>query len=176
MNKSIEKIVEESTIEETTEETTEEPTEYYEEYVYEEDTYEEETYIEYEEPYEEETEIIYEENNSGVAYFEATYYGVYGFDGVTPTGMGTHGASGNALINGGSIAINESQLYSLGLNYGDYVYIESATCPSINGSYRIDDCGCSWGVVDVFYWAYTLDYMPSDFLSAGRVFDLVMYY
>ena len=144
---------------------------YYEEY-YE---YEEEDYY-YEENYEYQEEPVYENNGQNTLYFEGTYYGVYGFDGVTPTGMGTSGASGNSLISGGSIALNDEQRASLGLQYGDYIYLESASHPSINGSYRIDDCGCSWGVINLFYWAYTTDYMPYDLLTSGRVYDLIMYY
>lgn len=117
---------------------------------------EEEDIIEYVEP------VYY----SSLGNFTATYYGYYDSWG-NRTGMGTIGASGNELVNGYSIAMNTSQMSDLGLYYGQEVTITCSSLPQINGVYRIDDCGCAYGVVDIFYWQYSSDYMPSAFMNLG---------
>ena len=61
-----------------------------------------------------------------------------------PPGSGT--ASGYG-VRSGYCAMNAAQRRSLGIRYGDYIYVEGL------GTYRVMDCGCGWGVVDI--WVYT---------------------
>lgn len=61
-----------------------------------------------------------------------------------PEGSAT--ASGYG-VRSGYCALNNSQRQSLGLRYGDQIYVEGL------GTYTIMDCGCGWGVVDI--WVYS---------------------
>lgn len=47
----------------------------------------------------------------------------------------------------GYCALNNSQRQALGIRYGDQIYVEGL------GTYTVMDCGCDWGVVDI--WVYT---------------------
>lgn len=47
----------------------------------------------------------------------------------------------------GYCAMNSDQRRALGISYGDQIYVEGL------GTYTVMDCGCSWGVVDI--WLYT---------------------
>lgn len=40
--------------------------------------------------------------------------------------------------------MNKGQMSSLGISYGDSIYIDGL------GTYTVEDCGCKWGVIDVF--------------------------
>ena len=44
----------------------------------------------------------------------------------------------------GQCAMNNAQRKALGLNYGDTIIVEGL------GTYTITDCGCKWGVVDIW--------------------------
>ena len=72
--------------------------------------------------------------------FITGYTGEEGF----PEGSAT--ASGYG-VRPGYCAMNDSQRRSLGINYGDQIYVDGL------GTYTVMDCGCSWGVVDI--WVYT---------------------
>ena len=50
-------------------------------------------------------------------------------------------------VRSGYCALNNSQRKSLGLSYGDKIYVEGL------GTYTVMDCGCGWGVVDI--WVYS---------------------
>lgn len=75
----------------------------------------------------------------------AEYLGNFRITGYVATGSKT--ASGTWPSAGRTIAMNAAQRKSLGLSYGQQIYIEGN---SINGIYTIEDSGCGWGVVDVF--------------------------
>lgn len=47
----------------------------------------------------------------------------------------------------GYCAMNSDQRRALGISYGDQISVEGL------GTYTVMDCGCSWGVVDI--WLYT---------------------
>lgn len=128
----------------------------------------------YEEP-EPEIETNYEEYDSSnyTNAFTATFYGTYDRNG-SPTGLGTSGAGGGELFSAYSIALNDSQRQSLGLSYGDIVYLSSESCPSLNGQYQIMDCGCGWDVIDIYYYSYAET--PDWFYSQGVVQDVVLSY
>ena len=58
-------------------------------------------------------------------------------------------ATGNKTASGvypyvGGVAMNNAQRKSLGIKYGDKIYIEGL------GTFTVFDCGCKWGVIDVF--------------------------
>lgn len=61
-----------------------------------------------------------------------------------PEGSAT--ASGYG-VRPGYCAMNAEQRRSLGISYGDYIYVEGL------GTYTVMDCGCGWGVVDI--WVYS---------------------
>lgn len=44
-------------------------------------------------------------------------------------------------------AMNDGQRQSLGISYGDQIYVDGL------GTYTVMDCGCDWGCVDI--WLYT---------------------
>lgn len=77
------------------------------------------------------------------------YIGTFYITGYTaeegfPEGSAT--ASGYG-VRPGYCAMNDSRRRSLGINYGDQIYVEGL------GTYTVMDCGCWWGVVDI--WVYT---------------------
>ena len=139
--------------------------------IYEEPT--EENVSEEEESYKEE-EIAYEEVSSGgnCETFTGTFFGCRDRDGNS-TGMGTHGAGGMELTDQYSIALNNDQRQAMGLNYGDEVYIECSDVPELTGTYIIADCGCGWGIIDVFWYDYNS--IP-DYIYSMGVFSMNLYY
>lgn len=115
----------------TTTETTiiDDEVETYEEEKYD-NTYEESESYEYDEEYDTSYDESYE--YYGGTYARATYYeGSYG----------TYGASGRTLISGYSVASSD---YA----QGTLLYISGG---GLDGTYRVDDCGCASGTIDFFY-------------------------
>ena len=104
-------------------------------------------------------EIVYEEDyiQTEVIEYEQNSPSSYGFVGKYYCGSeGTYGASGRTLISGYSVA---SSYYPL----GTLLYIESdGLIP--NGTYSVDDNGCSSDVIDFFYH---YGQVPSDFEYMG---------
>lgn len=87
-------------------------------------------------------EPVIENHNDG-------YIGMFWITGYTaeegfPEGSET--ASGYG-VRPGYCALNAEQRRSLGISYGDYIYVSGL------GTYRVMDSGCGWGVVDI--WVYT---------------------
>lgn len=121
---------------------------------------EEESYDEYEtDSYDDE---YYDENTSDDESYEESYdysdYGSYGRATYYEGGYGTYGASGRTLISGYSVASNDYP-------QGTILYISGG---GLDGTYRVDDCGCASGTVD-FYYNY--GETPSDFQFDG-VYDI----
>ena len=71
-----------------------------------------------------------------------TYLGYFRITGYVSTGNQT--ASGTWPSAGRTIAMNRSELDSLGLEWGDTIRIDGL------GTYTLEDCGCKYGVIDVF--------------------------
>lgn len=89
----------------------------------------------------EETEKNSESNRSFIGKMYVTAYTAEeGF----PEGSAT--ASGYG-VRSGYCALNNSQRQALGIRYGDRIYVEGL------GTYTVMDCGCNWGVVDI--WVYS---------------------
>lgn len=127
----------------TTEATTiNDEVETYEEENYD-NTYEESGSYDYDEGYDTSYDESYE--YSGDTYARATYY---------EGGYGTYGASGRTLISGYSVASSD---YA----QGTLLYISGG---GLDGTYRVDDCGCASGTVDFFY---NYGETPSDFQYDG---------
>lgn len=84
------------------------------------------------------------EDNSFDGYIGRMYVTGYtaeeGFYEGSPTASGVGAGPGTC-------AMNNSQRRSLGIKYGDRVYVEGL------GTYTVTNCGCDWGVVDI--WLYT---------------------
>lgn len=100
-----------------------------------------------------------------VGTFEGTFYTAY---------PGCSGGSGRTLIPGGSIA--SRTLYDwFGYNVDGrtQVYMESDTCPSLNGWYYLDDSTASW-VTYVIDFYYDYEYQ-SPFQYTGRLYDVRVY-
>ena len=74
----------------------------------------------------------------------AKYLGNFRITGYCGDGQS---ASGKRPVVNHTIAMNNAQRKSMGLSYGDVIYIEGDT---IKGYYTLEDCGCGWGVIDVF--------------------------
>lgn len=88
------------------------------------------------------TEPVTERHNDG-------YIGTFWITGYTaeegfPEGSAT--ASGYG-VRPGYCALNADQRRSIGIRYGDQIYVDGL------GTYTVMDCGCGWGVVDI--WVYT---------------------
>ena len=88
------------------------------------------------------TEHVTERHNDG-------YIGTFWITGYTaeegfPEGSDTASGYGVRL---GYCAMNLSQMDTLGIRYGDQIRVEGL------GTYMVMDCGCNWGVVDI--WVYT---------------------
>ena len=145
----------------------EEPTE---NFIYEEEEEEENIAEEEENTVEEEEETI--SYSSSYESFTGTFFGCVDRDGNS-TGMGTHGAGNMELIDQYSIALNDNQRQALGLEYGDEVYIECPDIPELTGTYVIADCGCGWGIIDVFWYDYNS--IP-DYIYSMGVFSMNLYY
>ena len=87
-----------------------------------------------------ETTTIATVNNNYLGYFKITgYTDEEGFK------YGQITASGHPCEEG-ICAMNNSQRKSLGIKYGDAIYIEGY------GTYYVYDCGCSWGTIDIWCW------------------------
>ena len=74
-----------------------------------------------------------------------TFY-VTGYTAEEGFSEGSATASGYG-VRPGYCAMNADQLRSLGISYGDQIRVEGL------GTYTVMDCGCDWGVVDI--WVYT---------------------
>lgn len=77
------------------------------------------------------------------------YIGTFWVTGYTaeegfPEGSPTASEHG---VRPGYCAMNAGQRRSLGISYGDQIRVEGL------GTYTVMDCGCGWGVVDI--WVYT---------------------
>lgn len=66
---------------------------------------------------------------------------IVGYSGDTMT------ASGKVPKTNHTIAMNDAQRKELGLLYGQEIYISGDT---VEGIYTLEDCGCGWGVINVF--------------------------
>ena len=130
----------------TTEAKTEKHTEhvvevYSEEHIEEAHTEEEYSEEEYEEEYEE--PVVYEDNEEDNGYIGTMK--ITGYTAEEGFYKGSATASG-VPVGEGMCALNNAQRKSLGISYGDSIYISGL------GTYTVVDCGCSWGVVDVWVW------------------------
>lgn len=81
--------------------------------------------------------------------YQSGYIGTFWITGYTaeegfPEGSAT--ASGYG-VRPGYCAMNAEQRRSLGIRYGDQIYVDGL------GTYTVMDSGCGWGVVDI--WLYT---------------------
>ena len=90
------------------------------------------------------TESVTAENEKESGYIGTFYITGYTAEEGFPEGSAT--ASGYG-VRPGYCAMNSSQMRSLGIRYGDQIYVEGL------GTYTVMDCGCDWGVVDI--WVYT---------------------
>lgn len=90
------------------------------------------------------TEPPVQSTNTTGSYLGTMYITGYTAEEGFPEGSAT--ASGYG-VRSGYCALNDSQRRSLGLSYGDKIYVEGL------GTYTIMDCGCGWGVVDI--WVYS---------------------
>lgn len=86
---------------------------------------------------------------SGIKYM--TYYG--------GKKRPERGSSGRTLVNCYSVATNI-------LPQGSIVKIVSSD-GSINGTFRVDDCGCANNVIDIYFKDYTT--VPKSFRNGGKV-------
>ena len=88
------------------------------------------------------TELVTESHNDG--YIGTMWITGYTAEEGFPEGSAT--ASGYG-VRPGYCALNAEQRRSLGISYGDQIYVEGL------GTYTVMDSGCDWGVVDI--WLYT---------------------
>jgi 3D (Asp-Asp-Asp) domain-containing protein len=104
-------------------------------------------------------------NAKSSATLEATWY--------TGDVLGFTGAGGR-LEHAECVALNNAQRKSLGIIYGDKVYLKfPKRHRNLNGWYKVKDTGCARGVVDVFY--RSKGSVPCKFKSEGRVNRVKMY-
>ena len=89
------------------------------------------------------TESAYE-NNSVDGYIGRMYVTGYTAEEGFPLYSATSSGYG---VRPGYCAMNSDQRRALGISYGDQIYVEGL------GTYTVMDCGCPWGVVDI--WLYT---------------------
>ena len=80
---------------------------------------------------------------------KGSYLGRFYITGYTaeegfPRGSATASGAG---VREGYCALNNEQRKALGIKYGDYIYVEGL------GTYQVMDCGCAYGVVDI--WCYS---------------------
>ncbi|MDR2163297.1 MAG: hypothetical protein LBO70_05070 [Clostridiales Family XIII bacterium] len=100
-----------------------------------------------------------------IATLKATWY--------TGDVLGSTG-SGGKLYHAKSIALNNSQRKSLGIKYGQELYLKFPTAhKNLNGWYEVKDSGCSRGIVDVYY--KTKGSVPSKFKRAGIIRKVKMF-
>ena len=91
----------------------------------------------------EETEAVTEPTKKN-GYIGTMWITGYTAEEGFPEGSAT--ASGYG-VRPGYCAMNAKQRRSLGISYGDQIRVEGL------GTYLVMDCGCDWGVVDI--WLYT---------------------
>lgn len=91
-------------------------------------------------PTEAETETVTEPASEN-GYIGRMYVTGYTAEEGFPEGSAT--ASGYG-VRSGYCAMNDSQRRSLGISYGDQIYVNGL------GTYTVMDCGCSWGTVDIW--------------------------
>jgi len=89
------------------------------------------------------------------------YLGNFRITGYVATGCKT--ASGTWPEAGRTIAMNKSQMNSLGLKYGDQIYVDGL------GTYTLEDCGCKSGRIDVFCNSVKECYALPSYLDAYLV-------
>ena len=91
----------------------------------------------------EETEAVTEPTKKN-GYIGTMWITGYTAEEGFPEGSAT--ASGYG-VRPGYCAMNDSQRRSLGISYGDQIFVEGL------GTYMVMDCGCDCGIVDI--WVYT---------------------
>ena len=91
------------------------------------------------------TEPVMESHGDG---YIGTFY-ITGYTAEEGFLEGSETASGYG-VRSGYCAMNLSQMRTLGISYGDKIRIEGS---KVNGTYTVMDCGCDWGVVDI--WVYS---------------------
>ena len=89
------------------------------------------------------------------------YLGNFRITGYVATGCKT--ASGTWPAAGRTIAMNKSQMNSLGLEYGDQIRVDGL------GTYTLEDCGCKSGRIDVFCNSVKECYALPSYLDAYLV-------
>lgn len=79
---------------------------------------------------------------------KSSYIGSLKVTGYTDEEGFTYGSAtaSGVPIGEGMCALNNTQRQELGIYYGDKIYIEGL------GTYTVVDCGCRYGVVDVWFW------------------------
>ena len=82
------------------------------------------------------------EEDYDTSYSNETYLGYFRITGYVSSGTKT--ASGTWPAVGRTIAMNKSQLNSLGLEWGDTIRIDGI------GTFTLEDCGCKSGVIDIY--------------------------
>lgn len=87
-------------------------------------------------------EPVTESHNDG---YIGTFY-ITGYTAEEGFPEGSETASGYG-VRPGYCALNADQRRSLGISYGDQIYVEGL------GMYMVMDSGCDWGVVDI--WVYS---------------------
>lgn len=92
----------------------------------------------------EETELETEPAEESGGYIGTFFITGYTAEEGFPEGSGT--ASGHG-VRSGYCAMNSDQRRALGISYGDQIYVDGL------GTYTVMDCGCAWGMVDI--WVYT---------------------
>lgn len=111
-------------------------------------------------------EVVTEESTTTVEEFvteveNEVYLGNFRITGYVATGCKT--ASGTWPAAGRTIAMNKSQMNSLGLEYGDQIYVDGL------GTYTLEDCGCKSGRIDVFCNSVKECYALPSYLDAYLV-------
>lgn len=92
---------------------------------------------------------------------DEVYLGNFRITGYVATGCKT--ASGTWPAAGRTIAMNKSQMNSLGLKYGDQIRVDGL------GTYTLEDCGCKSGRIDVFCNSVKECYALPSYLDAYLV-------
>lgn len=97
-------------------------------------------------------EVVAENETTETAYVDDNFNGYIGRMYVTGYTAEEGFYEGSPTASGvgagpGTCAMNNSQRRSLGIKYGDRIYVEGL------GTYTVTNCGCDWGVVDI--WLYT---------------------
>lgn len=111
-------------------------------------------------------EVVTEESTTAVEEVvteveNEVYLGNFRITGYVATGCKT--ASGTWPAAGRTIAMNKSQMDSLGLKYGDQIRVDGL------GTYTLEDCGCKSGRIDVFCNSVKECYALPSYLDAYLV-------